>query len=129
MAMLKNVYHPPVVEAFKKALGCDIIVDENGHLMGALGIAILAGKGNKKKVFDFSVEDMVFKTREINCGRCPNNCEIICVYRDDIHGATDAIKVHSKRAHVPVSNSKKAFLFIGEMPFVYLEHLEVCPVY
>ena len=56
-----------VVEAFKKALGCDIIVDENGHLMGALGIAILAGKGNKKKVFDFSVEDMVFKTREINC--------------------------------------------------------------
>ena len=84
MAMLKNVYHPPVVEAFKKALGCDIIVDENGHLMGALGIAILAGKGNKKKVFDFSVEDMVFKTREINCGRCPNNCEIICVYRDDM---------------------------------------------
>lgn len=73
-----------VVEAFKKALGCDIIVDENGHLMGALGIAILAGKGNKKKVFDFSVEDMVFKTREINCGRCPNNCEIICVYRDDM---------------------------------------------
>ena len=67
-----------------KALGCDIIVDENGHLMGALGIAILAGKGNKKKVFDFSVEDMVFKTREINCGRCPNNCEIICVYRDDM---------------------------------------------
>ena len=73
-----------VVEAFKKALGCDIIVDENGHLMGALGIAILAGKGNKKKVFDFSVEDMVFKTREINCGHCPNNCEIICVYRDDM---------------------------------------------
>ena len=72
------------LEAFKKALGCDIIVDENGHLMGALGIAILAGKGNKKKVFDFSVEDMVFKTREINCGRCPNNCEIICVYRDDM---------------------------------------------
>ena len=67
-----------------EALGCDIIVDENGHLMGALGIAILAGKGNKKKVFDFSVEDMVFKTREINCGRCPNNCEIICVYRDDM---------------------------------------------
>ena len=40
-----------VVEAFKKALGCDIIVDENGHLMGALGIAILAGKGNKKKIW------------------------------------------------------------------------------
>lgn len=32
------------VEAFKKTLGCDIIVDENGHLMGAFGVAILAKK-------------------------------------------------------------------------------------
>lgn len=30
-----------VVEAFKKALGCDIIVDQNGHLMGAFGILSL----------------------------------------------------------------------------------------
>lgn len=73
-----------VVEAFKKALGCDIIVDENGHLMGAFGIAILAQKSGNRKIFDFSVKDMVFKTQEVNCGKCPNNCEIICVYRDGV---------------------------------------------
>lgn len=71
-----------VVEAFKKALGCDIIVDENGHLMGALGIAILAGRKSIRRPFDFTVGDMTFETREINCGKCANNCEIICVYRN-----------------------------------------------
>ena len=73
-----------VTQAFKEALGCDIIVDENGHLMGAFGVAILAGRSGKRRPFDFSVEDMEFKTRDVNCGRCPNNCEIICVYRDGV---------------------------------------------
>ncbi len=71
-----------VVKAFEKAIGCPVIVDENGHLMGALGAAILAKKGEARKEFDFSIEDMEFVTREVNCGRCANNCEIICVYRD-----------------------------------------------
>lgn len=71
-----------VVKAFEKALGCQIQVDENGHLMGAIGAAILAKSSNKRKDFDFSVEDMDFSTREIHCGRCSNNCEIICVYRN-----------------------------------------------
>ncbi len=72
-----------VVEAFKKALNCDVIVDENGHLMGAFGIAILARQGSARRDFDFAVEDRTFATREINCGQCPNNCEIVCVYQDD----------------------------------------------
>lgn len=72
-----------VTEAFRKALGYEIQVDENGHLMGALGAAILAAKSEKRKEFDFAVEDMQFRTREISCGRCSNNCEIICVYRND----------------------------------------------
>lgn len=71
-----------VVEAFRKALGCDIIVDENGHLMGALGIAIMTRRSSARKKFDFSVKDSVFQTREVSCGKCPNHCEIICVYRD-----------------------------------------------
>lgn len=25
---------------------------------------------------------MEFHTREVSCGKCSNNCEIICVYRD-----------------------------------------------
>lgn len=71
-----------VVEAFRRALGYEIQVDKNGHLMGALGAAILAGKSEKRKEFDFAVEEMNFQTREVCCGRCSNNCEIICVYRD-----------------------------------------------
>lgn len=72
-----------VVAAFEKALGCKIQVDEKGHLMGAIGAAILAEKGTARKEFDFSVEDREFRTQEIYCGRCPNHCEIICVYCND----------------------------------------------
>ncbi len=71
-----------VVAAFERALGCHVIVDPNGPLMGAIGAAILARKGQKRAVFDFSIEEMEFKTREALCGRCSNNCEIICVYRN-----------------------------------------------
>ncbi|MCD7738216.1 MAG: acyl-CoA dehydratase activase [Lachnospiraceae bacterium] len=70
-----------VVAAFEKALGCKITVDENGHLMGALGAAIIARRSGVRREFDFSVENMEFYTREASCGRCPNNCEIVCVYR------------------------------------------------
>lgn len=73
-----------VVEAFQRALGCEIQVDENGHLMGALGAAILAEKSEKRREFDFSMEDTQFRTREVCCGRCANNCEIMCVYRDHV---------------------------------------------
>lgn len=71
-----------VVRAFEDLLHCPVIVDENGHLMGAMGAAILAKRGLKRTVFDFSVENMDFVTRERNCGGCSNNCEVICVYRD-----------------------------------------------
>ena len=73
-----------VVDAFQKALGCDVVVDEIGHLMGAFGIAILAARSSKRIQFDFAVENMEFRTREINCGKCPNHCEIICMYRDGV---------------------------------------------
>ncbi|MGN0332006.1 MAG: acyl-CoA dehydratase activase [Lachnospiraceae bacterium] len=73
-----------VVEAFKRALECDILVDQNGHLMGALGIAILARRMADRRPFDFSVKDKTFQTREVNCGKCPNHCEIVCIYRDGV---------------------------------------------
>ena len=71
-----------VVHAFEELLHCPILVDENGHLMGAMGAAILAKRSVKREHFDFSIENMEFITREANCGGCTNNCEIICVYRD-----------------------------------------------
>ena len=72
-----------VVAAFERTLNCPVLVDPNGHLMGAIGAAILARKGSGRKPFDFSVENMEFRTREAGCGRCPNQCEIICVYRGE----------------------------------------------
>lgn len=71
-----------VVAAFEQTLGCKVIVDPNGHLMGALGAAILAKRGSGRQTFDFSVERMDFRTKEASCGGCSNRCEIICVYRD-----------------------------------------------
>ena len=51
--------------------------------MGAFGVAILARAQGMQRPFDFSVTGDHFKTREINCHRCANQCEIICVYRGD----------------------------------------------
>ena len=77
-----------VVAAFERALNCSVTVDPNGHLMGAIGAAILARSGKLRRDFDFSIEAMDFHTREVSCGCCPNSCEIICVYRD--HALIDA---------------------------------------
>ncbi|MBQ9022702.1 MAG: 2-hydroxyglutaryl-CoA dehydratase [Eubacterium sp.] len=71
-----------VVRAFADSLGEEIIVDENGHLMGCYGAAILAHGSGIERPFSFDVAEMEFVTREVICENCPNHCEIICVYRD-----------------------------------------------
>ena len=71
-----------VVKAFEQALGCPVIVDENGHLMGAIGVAILARRNPVRRVFDFAMRNVEFTTREVVCSHCPNHCEIIVVSRD-----------------------------------------------
>lgn len=71
-----------VVAAFEQALKCKVIVDDNGHLMGAIGVAILAKTSQLRRDFDFAIEHMDFRVRDVNCGKCSNNCEIVCVYRD-----------------------------------------------
>lgn len=71
-----------VVKAFEKALGLPVLVDETGHLMGAYGVAILAKSSGVERPFQFDVAQMTFQTREACCGKCPNNCEVICVYRE-----------------------------------------------
>ncbi len=73
-----------VVKAFSDITGEKIVVDNLGHLMGAIGIAILARESEKEKIFDFSVTDIEFQTVGGDCGGCPNNCEIICVLQDGI---------------------------------------------
>lgn len=71
-----------VVEAFKRITGHDVIVDDYGHLMGALGIALLAQNRGAEERFDFGVRDLTFETMGDECGGCPNNCEVVYVLRD-----------------------------------------------
>ena len=71
-----------VIKAFEDLIGEKIIVDENSHLMGALGVAILAKKSGNIKKFDFNIEDVTFETKGRNCHGCSNQCEIICIYRN-----------------------------------------------
>ena len=82
-----------VVDAFEKQLGMPVAVDPDGHLMGAYGAALLAADAGPARnaesgpfasgSFDFeAVQDFDFKTREIECQKCANHCEVICVYRD-----------------------------------------------
>ncbi|MDE5789582.1 MAG: acyl-CoA dehydratase activase, partial [Clostridia bacterium] len=72
-----------VKKAFEDAVGSEVIVDENGHLMGAFGVAVLARRSGKEKPFSFDTADIEFKTRGFECGKCANHCEIICVYKED----------------------------------------------
>lgn len=72
-----------VVKAFSELVGEEIIVDDNSHLMGALGVAILASRASVEKKFDFNIEDVKFETRGSYCYGCSNNCEIVKILRND----------------------------------------------
>jgi predicted CoA-substrate-specific enzyme activase len=71
-----------VKKAFEDATGLPVIVDENGHLTGAFGAAILAKRSGAESEFSFDTADIEFTTRGVECGRCANHCEIMCVYRE-----------------------------------------------
>lgn len=73
-----------VIKAFENALGCEVFVDEHSHLMGALGIAILAKNSKKEAVFEFDAKDVEFNTSTKECNICANNCEITCIAKEDI---------------------------------------------
>ena len=71
-----------VVKAFEKLTGEEIIVDDNSHLMGALGVAILAKNSEIEKEFSFDIENIDFETVGTYCRGCSNNCEIINVIQN-----------------------------------------------
>lgn len=91
-----------VVKAFEDLTGNHILVDKNSHLMGALGVAILAKKSGKEKKFDFDIEDIVFETKGSYCKGCANNCEIIRVIRNN--KIIDAWGNRCERGMVRISN-------------------------
>ncbi len=71
-----------VKRAFEDEVGNEVIVDQDGHLMGALGVAILSKKKKVTKKFTFSITEDNFETKGIECNKCPNHCEIICVRKN-----------------------------------------------
>ncbi|NLM63051.1 MAG: 2-hydroxyglutaryl-CoA dehydratase [Mollicutes bacterium] len=72
-----------VLKYFEEILKTKIIVDENGHLMGALGVAILAKQKNKDKSINLDINNIKFETKGSECDKCPNNCEILKIYKND----------------------------------------------
>jgi len=75
--------NPGVVEAFRRALGCEIQVAPQGALMGAIGTALLAAKGTKRaRPFPFDLTKKTYGTRVDTCHNCPNHCEIMRFYCD-----------------------------------------------
>ncbi len=72
-----------VVKYFKEILNEDIIIDNDSHLMGALGMAILAKKNKTDKVYNLDIKDIKFKTKGYECSSCGNNCELVNIYRND----------------------------------------------
>jgi len=71
-----------VVKEFEKELQMPVHVDSNGHLMGALGVAVLCKAEKEETPFDFNVTDIHFETKGVECTHCPNHCEIICIYKN-----------------------------------------------
>mgnify|MGYP004635626609 FL=1 len=72
-----------VLKYFKEILGEDVIVDENSHLMGALGIAILSKKYKTDRIYDLNIADLKFETIGSECKGCANNCEVLKIYKDN----------------------------------------------
>ena len=60
----------------------NIIVPDNGHLMGAIGIAILARKNKTGKTYSLDINDIKFDTKAFECSGCANNCELLKIYKN-----------------------------------------------
>lgn len=71
-----------VLKYFKEILNKDIIVDDDGHLMGAYGIAILSKKNKTEKTYDMNIQNIEFITKGRECNGCSNNCEILNIYKE-----------------------------------------------
>lgn len=90
----KKIYGPVVFQGgvsknegvkkyFKEVLKQEIIVDNDSHLMGALGIAILAKNNKTDKEYDLNIKNVKFDTIGMECNKCSNNCEILKIYKDN----------------------------------------------
>jgi len=71
-----------VAAAFEAELGCEIHVDPDGHLMGALGAAHLGAMApDQSAPFSFDLAEQTYEPRARPCSGCANHCEVIYFYR------------------------------------------------
>jgi len=71
-----------VVQAIEEITGYKVLVDENAHVMGAIGVALLAGNSAAHHEFSFDIYDTDFKTLGYECQGCQNACEMVCAFRN-----------------------------------------------
>lgn len=71
-----------VAQAFKSELSQEIFVDDDSHLMGAVGAALLSRSSKCLKPFDWEIASFAFQTRAHICSGCANHCEIVSFYRN-----------------------------------------------
>lgn len=72
-----------VLKFFEELLETEILVDENGHLMGALGVAVLSSKILNDNVYTLNVENIEFDTVGTECKGCTNSCELLKIYKEN----------------------------------------------
>lgn len=72
-----------VVKYFSEILDSEIIVDENSHLMGAIGAAVLSLRDNSDKEYSLNVDNIKFETKGFECKGCSNNCEIVKIFKEN----------------------------------------------
>lgn len=71
-----------VLKYFKEVLNKEVIALENGHLMGAVGAAIISRKNKIGKTYSLEIDNLKFETIAKECNRCSNNCELLKIYRN-----------------------------------------------
>lgn len=72
-----------VVKYFNETLNTNVIVDDNSHLMGAIGAAILSSKEKSNKEFNLNINEIKFETKGFECKGCSNNCEIVRIFKNE----------------------------------------------
>lgn len=76
-----------IVRAFKEALGVEIYVPKYYHVMGAIGVALLAkenqGSIKTTNFKGFEASEFSYQSKSFHCKGCENNCEIVKIQVDD----------------------------------------------
>jgi len=76
-------------QAFARMLNTEIIVPPYFNVMGALGAALIALFEQEKLPYKtrfkgFKVKDAEFNTENFECQNCPNLCEVVKIYEDNL---------------------------------------------